>query len=706
MPSAVIGSLRVNLGIESAEFTAGLKGAQSQLSSLSKSLESFAGKIASVGKTLSAAITIPLLGIGTAAVKAAGDSEKATAAVSAALKSMGEGAGYSLDKLQDMAAGLQKLSTFDDDDIMSKVTANLLTFGKVTGDVFARAQQSALDLSARLGTDLQSSAVMLGKALNDPVKGINALTRVGVSYTEQQKAQIKAMVQSGDLLGAQKVLLTELEKQYAGQAAALAGTSQGQIAQAWNAIGDAMEGVGAIALPFLAQLAQSVKSVAESFSRLSPETQKWVVIGGGIAAAIGPALVALGVMVSSISTLIPLAGALGVAITTALGPVSIAIALVAAGWLLVRDNQTDAQRSADAHQKTLSELSHQIDNVDYSNAEAVASTRKKIQADLDAATTALTRAKAERELAAAIAKDEISPGMSLYPAPEASLADQNAFVNDNPMVKDRQSVIDEVTKQIDELRTKQTLFEDYASGRKKPVRFALINTMTDPAIIAGNAIKASAVEAVDAWDGLREVSAGVREQMAGLAEHARNLSQAWTEFGRGGKDILDGLVAGTMTWKDALSAALDVALDLLKNLMNANNPGGFGTGILGSILNGLTGLGGGPGYGASYFPPAPSLGFASGGTILPGGTGGIDSQLVQFRKSPNERVDITKPGQSLGNSNKVHVTVGVKVDNDGNLQAYVQDISQRNATAAVEQYDRHALPTRVNQINDDPYARG
>jgi len=40
------------------------------------------------------------------------------------------------------------------------------------------------------------------------------------------------------------------------------------------------------------------------------------------------------------------------------------------------------------------------------------------------------------------------------------------------------------------------------------------------------------------------------------------------------------------------------------------------------------------------------LGFASGGSFPVGGTGGTDSQLVQFRASPNERVTVSGPGQS------------------------------------------------------------
>lgn len=177
-----------------------------------------------------------------------------------------------------------------------------------------------------------------------------------------------------------------------------------------------------------------------------------------------------------------------------------------------------------------------------------------------------------------------------------------------------------------------------------------LNSELDLNELSGGKAAKGATEAKDAWEGLRTVSDGVREKMQALQQQTRDINGAWTEFGRGGRDILEGLADGTLTWKDALKDALDMAIDLFTNLANANNPAGFGGGIFGSILNGLTGLGGGTGFGTSYFPPAPSfggLGFASGGTILPGGTGGIDSQLVQFRKSPNERVDITKPGQQL-----------------------------------------------------------
>lgn len=42
------------------------------------------------------------------------------------------------------------------------------------------------------------------------------------------------------------------------------------------------------------------------------------------------------------------------------------------------------------------------------------------------------------------------------------------------------------------------------------------------------------------------------------------------------------------------------------------------------------------------------MGFANGGSFTVGGSGGTDSQLVQFKASPNERVTVTTPGQGGG----------------------------------------------------------
>lgn len=100
-----------------------------------------------------------------------------------------------------------------------------------------------------------------------------------------------------------------------------------------------------------------------------------------------------------------------------------------------------------------------------------------------------------------------------------------------------------------------------------------------------------------------------------------------TAFGRA---MEKGAQLGTVLRSLLQDLAKASASALFKRLLYGDaSQGGTSSGLLGGLF--------------SFLPK-----FASGGTIMPGGSGGIDSQLVQFYKSPTERVDITNPGQSVG----------------------------------------------------------
>jgi hypothetical protein len=107
----------------------------------------------------------------------------------------------------------------------------LLTFRElaksadVAGGAFDRATMAALDMaSAGFGT-AEMNAVQLGKALNDPIKGINSLTRSGITFTAQEKAKIKTLVETNQTLKAQDLILSAIETQVGGTAAATATAS-------------------------------------------------------------------------------------------------------------------------------------------------------------------------------------------------------------------------------------------------------------------------------------------------------------------------------------------------------------------------------------------------------------------------------------------------------------------------------------------------
>lgn len=171
------------------------------------------------------------------------ESEDALAQLNATIKSTGGAAGLSSEQMVAMAQGLQKVTTFGDDAIIS-MQSQLLTFTKIGGDVVPRATEAILDLATKMGGDLKGAAVQVGKALNDPITGISALSKVGVSFTEAQKDVIKSLVETGDVAGAQVMILQELQAEFGGSARAARDTFGGAVTALQNAFGDLLEGSG------------------------------------------------------------------------------------------------------------------------------------------------------------------------------------------------------------------------------------------------------------------------------------------------------------------------------------------------------------------------------------------------------------------------------------------------------------------------------
>lgn len=198
----------------------------------------------SVAASAAAAFSVAAIGqFAMAAINAYEESARAQAKVAQAIKTTGGVAGQSLGELTKIAAEFQHSTLFEDDAILDGVTAQLLTFTNIAGDNFKRAQVAALDLATVLGGDLQGEAIQLGKALNDPTQGLQALTRSGISFSDSQKEIIKNLADTNRLAEAQSLILDEIARQYGGQAEAAAKASSG-ITQLKNALGDIVELMG------------------------------------------------------------------------------------------------------------------------------------------------------------------------------------------------------------------------------------------------------------------------------------------------------------------------------------------------------------------------------------------------------------------------------------------------------------------------------
>ena len=237
---------------------------------ISKSIGSAFGKI---GKAALIAGTAILTGLGAALIsgtKDAAEAEESIAQLKAVLKSTGGAAGMSKKELTGLADALEKTTKFSAESTQAAESL-LLTFTNIGKKTFPLATKTALDMATALGGDAASQSIALGKALNDPTKGITALSRVGVSFTEDQKAVIKKLQETGDMAGAQTVILKELEKEFGGSAEAAGKTFAGQLEILKNKFGAVTESLATKFMPYLQKFmdwaSSNMPQIQEIFSK-------------------------------------------------------------------------------------------------------------------------------------------------------------------------------------------------------------------------------------------------------------------------------------------------------------------------------------------------------------------------------------------------------------------------------------------------------
>jgi len=160
--------------------------------------------------------------------------ERINAQTAQTITSMGNASNISAKEVETLAGSLEALTATEAETIQEGANL-LLTFRNIANqagvgnDIFTQTTAIMVDMGRALNEGAAASAIRLGKALNDPIRGITALRKVGVGFSEDQEAQIKALQESGDLMGAQKVILAELQAQFGGSGAAFAKTFSGQL---------------------------------------------------------------------------------------------------------------------------------------------------------------------------------------------------------------------------------------------------------------------------------------------------------------------------------------------------------------------------------------------------------------------------------------------------------------------------------------------
>lgn len=612
--NAVIGALRVNLGIDSAEFEKGLKSAKDGLAQFAT-----AAKVA--GAAIAAAFAA---GIGAAVVRVE-QMEVASRKLDRALTNAGNAAKTSAAEVVAWADKLERRTGRAVEEVMA-VGANLASFN-FGEEVFFRAIELADDMAAAWGGDLRGNLEGLSRALDDPVNGFAMLRKRGIALTDAQAELVKGLMKANDKLGAQKVVLNALEGQVKGVAeAGYQGMTRslGNLTAAMDGFFDRIvESMGGGTM-----LAAAIDRVTASIdfltANLSTIGEYAAVAGGALALAFAPA--AFSAMISSFALL----GQAGVAAMTA---ITAAVMRNPFGALAV------------ALVTTVTAIYHFRDEI-----------QKAIGIDVvgivkDAANLVIGSFVAAFEDikfvwnnfgnilgAAVVAGVNIAIG-----AINSLVTSAKVAVNDVISVFNRIPGFDIGTFDIssDPLASLDNPYAKRLVGAVAERNAAVASAMSTDYIGAiGKAFSGStpAVENFGAalsavGDEMDEVAgSGKSGGKAGKVKEAvdrvgQAMERAKETLGQGFGSIFEGLVNKTMTWKDAIVQAGQALLKYLNQINIAQGGSGlFGGGILQGLFGSL-------------------LGFQHGGSFAVGGAGGVDSQVVAFRATPGEMIDVRKSGQ-------------------------------------------------------------
>lgn len=213
-------SVKAIISAQTSQFEKGIKNAQSSINTMSKSIEG-------VQKLLKSAFSIVGIGVsikavtdfGRSCVQSATQAQKAFNILDNTVKATGADAWTSIENLESASKALSDSTNYSVTEIQ-KMQSVLLGFTNITGEAFDGASEAVLDMATVMGMDLTSAVQAIGKALDDPITGLDSLRRQGFKFTDEQKAELTQLVKNGKQLEAQKIILDTLATSYGGAAKA------------------------------------------------------------------------------------------------------------------------------------------------------------------------------------------------------------------------------------------------------------------------------------------------------------------------------------------------------------------------------------------------------------------------------------------------------------------------------------------------------
>ena len=290
------------IGFLNFKFSADLTSFERAMKKAQKNLKKFGNNLKKTGKTLSRNLTLPILALGAASVKAFHDQAQAEQKLLTAL----DGQVVVQEKLIAQAKQLQEVTIFGDEETIA--AQSMLAMMGLQEEEITNLIPLIQDFAQAKGMDLVTASDLVAKSMGSST---NALSRYGIEIT--------GAVGSSERLD---TAVSQLTEKFGGQAEAAAKVGAGPIIQMKNQLGDLSEELGERLMPYVIQFVDWAKKMMKNFDGLSESQKDNIVKWGLILAAIGPVLYILGTLATVFGAIIGVIGFFVTAIKTATGVMS------------------------------------------------------------------------------------------------------------------------------------------------------------------------------------------------------------------------------------------------------------------------------------------------------------------------------------------------------------------------------------------------
>jgi tape measure domain-containing protein len=289
---AKLGDLIVRVGADTREFN-------KELGKIQRQIRQTSDNIMDMGKSMTMGVTLPIVGLGAAAVKAAADLETMeTQFIS--LTGGAEQAGAMVDQLNQFAAA----TPFQIEEI-SGAARQLLAAGTdisqvneqlgFLGDIAATSGESIEDITAIFAkvqakgkvelenlNQLAERGIPIFTALSEATGLLPSQLGAGAVTVEQFNATLRGFAEEGGFAHGAMERLSQ--------------TAAGKFSTALDNLKQAGASLGTVLLPYVTAAIDKVTELAAGFMKLDDSTKTTIVVVAAIAAAIGPAVIAFGAL--------------------------------------------------------------------------------------------------------------------------------------------------------------------------------------------------------------------------------------------------------------------------------------------------------------------------------------------------------------------------------------------------------------------------